>query len=166
MNEENLNQSEIDSNNEERIVTPFDELLKKYEESELKLKESENKYLLLYADFENYKKRISKEKEDLVANTKVKTLTSILDMDNDISIALKNIKDESAKQGVLLIANKLEKFLLSQGIESIQTETYDEDLHEVISILQTGKNEIIDVVSKGYKLNGNPFRHPKIVLGK
>jgi molecular chaperone GrpE len=166
MNEENLNQSEIDSNNEERIVTPFDELLKKYEESESKLKESENKYLLLYADFENYKKRISKEKEDLVANTKVKTLTSILDMDNDISIALKNIKDESAKQGVLLIANKLEKFLLSQGIESIQTETYDEDLHEVISILQTGKNEIIDVVSKGYKLNGNPFRHPKIVLGK
>jgi len=166
MNEENLNQPEIDSNNEERIVTPFDELLEKYEESELKLKESENKYLLLYADFENYKKRISKEKEDLVANTKVKTLTSILDMDNDISIALKNIKDESAKQGVLLIANKLEKFLLSQGIESIQTETYDEDLHEVISILQTGKNEIIDVVSKGYKLNGNPFRHPKIVLGK
>jgi molecular chaperone GrpE len=130
------------------------------------LSESEDKYLRLFADFENYKKRVTKEKEELVANTKVKTLTSILDMDNDISIALKNIKDDSAKQGVLLIANKLEKFLHSQGIESIQTETYDEDLHEVISVMDIGESKIIDVVSKGYTLNGKAFRHPKIVLGK
>lgn len=133
---------------------------------ETKLKESEDKYMLLYADFENYKKRVIKEKEELRNNTKVSMITSILDMDNDITLALKNIKDDSAREGVELISNKVTTFLKTQGIETIQTETYDEDLHEVISIMEIGENKIIDVVSKGYTLNGNPFRYPKIILGK
>jgi len=136
------------------------------EELTSQLAESEKKYLLLYADFENYKKRVQKDKDELKNNTKVSMITSILDMDNDIAIAIKNIKDEVTREGVELIAQKLERFLKSQGIESIQTETYDDELHEVISVVPTGKNEIIDVVSKGYMLNGKPFRHPKIVIGK
>ena len=138
-----------------------------------KLALAEDKYIRLYAEFDNYKRRVSKEKEDIRNNTKVSMITSILDMDNDISIALKNIKDEAARDGVRLIAQKLENFLKNQGIESIQTETYDEDLHEVISVIpigsgdnSTGETKIIEVVSKGYSLNGQPFRHPKIVLGK
>ena len=133
---------------------------------EEKLAQSEDKYVRLYAEFENYKKRVAKDKEDSISNTKTSMLSSIIDMDNDMAIAIKNIKDESAKEGVQLIAQKLEKFLKSQGIESIQTETYDEDLHEVISVVPTGKPEIIDVISKGYTINGKPFRHPKIVIGK
>jgi molecular chaperone GrpE len=133
---------------------------------EEKLKEAENKYLLLYADFENYKRRVQKEKEELKNNTKVSMITSILDMDNDIELAIKNIKDESAKEGVTLIASKIQSFLKTQGIEPIQTETYDEDLHEVISVLEIGETKIVDVVSKGYTLNQKPFRFPKIVLGK
>ena len=93
-------------------------------------------------------------------------ISSILDMDSDISIAIKNIKDDVAREGVELIAQKLEKFLKNQGIESIQTETYDDELHEVISVVHTGKDEVIYFVSKGYMLNGKPFRHPKIVIGK
>lgn len=127
------------------------------------LAEAEKKYLLLYADFENYKKRVQKEKEELISNTKVKMLQSVLDMDNDLYFALKNAPNDS---GVHLIAQKLENFLKSQGIETIQTETYDEDLHEVISVLEVGESKIIDVASKGYTLNGKPFRYPKIVLGK
>jgi len=133
---------------------------------EEKLAQAEDKYVRLYAEFENYKRRVAKEKEELKFNTKVSMITPILDMDNDVSIAIKNIKDESTKEGVQLIAHKLENFLKSQGIESIQTETYDEDLHEVISIVPTGKKEVIDVVSKGYMLNGKPFRHPKIVISQ
>lgn len=132
----------------------------------LKLSESEDKYVRLFAEFDNYKKRVQKEKEDIKNNTKVSMITSILDMDNDIAIAIKNIKDEVTREGVELIAQKLERFLKNQGIESIQTETYDDELHEVISVVPTGKNEVIDVVSKGYMLNGKPFRHPKIVIGK
>lgn len=131
---------------------------------EQKLQESEEKYLRLYADFENYKRRVQKDKEELVLNTKTKMLSSILDMDNDISIALKSM--DKVDEGVLLIAHKLDTFLKSQGIETIQTETYDEDLHEVISVISTGEQKVVDVVSKGYSLNGKPFRYPKIVLGK
>jgi len=131
-----------------------------------KLAEAEDKYVRLYAEFENYKRRVQKDKEEIKFNTKVNMVTPILDMDNDVAIAIKNIKDESAREGVQLIAQKLENFLKSQGIETIQTETYDDELHEVISVIPTGKTEVIDVVSKGYSLNGKPFRHPKIVISQ
>jgi molecular chaperone GrpE len=145
--------------NVEETTSPIDELNKK-------LEEANNKYMLLYADFENYKKRVQKDKDELRNNTKVSMITSILDMDNDISLAIKNIKDQSAKEGVQLIANKIETFLKNQNIEIIQTETYDEDLHEVISILPIGEKKVVDVVSKGYTIDGKPFRYPKIILGE
>ena len=153
---------EENTNPEETIENTIDPI----EDLKLKLSESEDKYVRLFAEFDNYKKRVQKEKEDIKNNTKVSMITSILDMDNDIAIAIKNIKDEVTREGVELIAQKLERFLKNQGIESIQTETYDDELHEVISVVPTGKNEVIDVVSKGYMLNGKPFRHPKIVIGK
>ena len=131
---------------------------------EQKLKESEDKYLRLYADFENYKRRVQKDKEELVLNTKTKMLSSVIDMDNDVTLALKSM--DKVDKGVLLIAQKLETFLKSQGIEPIQTETYDDELHEVISVTESGAKKVIDVVSKGYTLNGKPFRYPKVVLGK
>ena len=93
-------------------------------------------------------------------------ISAILDMDNDCSIALKSIKDEAAKSGVYLISKKLESFLKSQNIETIQTDVYDEDLHEVISILEMGELKVVDVVSKGYSIDGKPFRYPKIVLSR
>lgn len=131
-----------------------------------KLAEAEDKYVRLYAEFENYKRRVQKDKEEIKFNTKVSMVTPILDMDNDVAIAIKNIKDESAREGVQLIAQKLENFLKSQGIETIQTETYDDELHDVISVIPTGKTGVVDVVSKGYMLNGKPFRHPKIVISQ
>jgi molecular chaperone GrpE len=131
-----------------------------------KLAESEDKYVRLYAEFDNYKRRVQKDKEEIRFNTKVNMITPILDMDNDVSIAIKNIKDESTREGVQLIAQKLENFLKGQGIETIQTETYDDELHDVISVMEIGESKVIDVVSKGYMLNGKPFRHPKIVLGR
>lgn len=122
-----------------------------------------DKYLRLFAEFDNYKKRVTKEKDDLRITTKTMMLTAILDLDSDLSIAVKSSKDP---EGLRLIMSKLEKFLSNQGVESIQTETYDSDLHEVISVMEIGEEKIIDVVSKGYTLNGNPFRYPKIILGK
>jgi molecular chaperone GrpE len=130
-----------------------------------KLTESEDKYLRLAADFENYKKRVQKEKEDLVSNTKIKMLQSILDMDNDLNFATKSSTEEVGN-GIKLIMSKLDTFLKNQGIETIQTETYDSELHEVISVIPMDEVKVVDVVSKGYTLNGKPFRYPKIILGK
>lgn len=133
---------------------------------EEKLAQSEDKYIRLYAEFENYKKRVVKEKEEIKNNTKITMLTSILEMDNDLSIAIKNIKDASAKKGVKLIIGKLDNFLKSQGIESIQTKKYDEDLHEVVGVVNNGEEKIVEVISKGYTLYGKPFKYPKIILSK
>jgi molecular chaperone GrpE len=129
-----------------------------------KVQQAEEKYVRLFAEFDNYKKRVQKEKNDLITNTKVKMLTSILDMDNDLSFAIKSSGEIS--EGMTLILSKLETFLKSQGIETIQTETYDDELHEVISIIPCDEEKVFDVVSKGYTLNGKPFRYPKIILGK
>ena len=131
---------------------------------EEKLEQSEDKFLRLAAEFENYKKRVKKEKEDLVLSTKTKVLSSVLDMDSEINLAINSMKVED--EGLLLIAQKLENYLKSQSIESIQTDLYDEELHEVISVINIGEHKIVDVVSKGYTLDGKPFRYPKIVLGK
>lgn len=136
----------------------LNELLEEWSE------ETKNSHLRLAAEFENYKKRVQREKEDLVSNTKVKMLQSILDMDNDLNFAVKSSPELG--EGVKLIISKLETFLKSQGIETIQTNEYDEDLHEVITVLPSDDTKIIDVVSKGYTLNGKPFRYPKIILGK
>jgi molecular chaperone GrpE len=156
------NKNFIDSELKERGEIRKSELGFKIEPIEGSPELIDDRVLSIAAEFENYKKRVQKEKEELVTNTKVKMLTSILDMDNDLSIALKNIEDD----GVKLIANKLTNFLKSQGIEEIQTEEYDQDLHEVISVLEVGESKIIDVIGKGYTLNGKPFRYPKIILGK
>jgi len=127
------------------------------------LEDWKDKYYRLYADFDNYKRRAQKEKEDLVLDTKTKSLSTILDLDNDLYIAKKNMPDS---EGLNLILNKVQTSLKSQGIEEIQTDEYDSDLHEVISIIETGESKIIDIVSKGYKINGKPFRYPKIILSK
>jgi len=120
-------------------------------------------YLRLYADFDNYKKRALKDREDATVQVKINTISSILDLDNDLSLAKKNMPDS---EGLNLIFQKLNNFLKSQGIEEIQTEIYDEDLHEVVSVMQTGETKIIDVISKGYKIGEKPFRYPKIILSK
>lgn len=136
-----------------------------YSESEVEIikKESDDKYLRLLAEFDNYRKRVTKEKEDLKINTKTQMLTAILDIDSDLALAKKKLKDD---EGLNLILAKLDSFLKNQGVESIQTEVYDADLHEVISVLEVGEEKIIDVISKGYSINGKAFRYPKIILGK
>jgi len=131
---------------------------------EEQLASSNDKYLRLAAEFENYKRRVQKDKDELVTNTKIKMTQSILDMDNDLNFAIKSSGEVS--DGVKLIISKIDSFLKSQGIETIQTDVYDEDLHEVISVMPSDVTKVVDVVSKGYTLNGKPFRYPKIILGK
>lgn len=140
----------------------------KTEEKSLKTEEvkDDDKYLRLAAEFENYKKRTIKEKQEIVNETKIRMLTSILDIDNDISIALNSLPKEQT-EGLNLILKKLESFLKTMGIEEIQTDEYDKDIHEVISMVPSDDpGKIISVVSKGYSINGKPFRYPKIVLSK
>lgn len=154
----------MENDKQEEVVQEYVEKTEYTQEEVDQIKsEMNDKYLRLFADFENYKRRVVKEKDDLRINTKTMMLNAILDLDSDLSIAVKSSKDQD---GLKLIMSKLEKFLNNQGVESIQTDTYDADLHEVISVLEIGEEKIIDVVTKGYKINDKPFRFPKIILGK
>jgi molecular chaperone GrpE len=156
----------INENQSSEVVEQSESTVDPIVELNEKLQQSEEKYLRLYAEFDNYRKRVQKDKEEIAVNTKVRMLTSILDMDNDLSFAIKSVKNTEAQDGLKLISSKLETFLKSQGIEEIQTETYDDELHEVISVMPSEEEKIIDVVSKGYTLNDKPFRYPKIILGR
>lgn len=122
-------------------------------------------YVRLYADMENLKKRLAKEKNESVERTKIKMIESILDMDNDISIALKNMSGD-IPEGVNLIVKKLKNFLKSQGIEEILVDKYDPDIHEVISVIETGEEKIVEVVSNGYRMGDKIIRFPKIIISK
>ena len=123
-----------------------------------------DKYIRLYAEMENYKKRHQKDKEILTESLTIKSTEVILDLDNDISIALQSIKDEELLNGLNLIIKKVKDTLRHKGIEEIQVNEYDENIHEVISVVENGENRIGDVISKGYSLNGKIIRYPKIIL--
>lgn len=160
----NLEEIEVGLDLTENLEESTDSTYLKLVETEKLLEDMDGKYKLLYADFENYKKRVLKEKEEIRTSVKVSMLSSLLDIDSDLSLAVRSVKDESAKEGMQIIMGKLDTFLKGHGVESIQTEEYDEDLHEVISVIGEGKS-VIDVISKGYTIAGKPFRYPKVILG-
>jgi len=142
------------------------ELINQEVEKEIQETDWKDSYLRLLADFDNFKKRTIKEKEEIKLKTKLDTLSSVLELDNDLHLAQKVIKDVKSLEAIKVITDKLSSFLKSKGFEEVQTETYDEDLHEVISVLETGKEGIVDVVSKGWKLNGQIVKYPKVILSK
>ena len=119
-------------------------------------------YLRLFADMDNLRKRIFKEKEELTFKTKAMMIEPILNIDSNLAIAAKHSTDN----GIKLILSELESFLTSQGIEVIQTHTYDENIHEVISVVEFEDKGIIDVISKGYKIGDKIIRYPKVIISK
>lgn len=122
----------------------------------------QEKFLSMAAEFDNFRKRVSKEKEELVIKTKTSMIEPILQVDNDIAIAAKH----STEPGIKLIVSKIETFLQSQGIQSVQTQTYDENIHEVINVVSLEQKGIVDVVSKGYSIGDKIIKYPQVVLSK
>jgi molecular chaperone GrpE len=119
-------------------------------------------YLRLSAEFDNFRKRVQKDKEDLIFKTKSSMIEPILDLDNDLALAAKHSKDP----GLGLIISKLDKFLQTQGIQTIQTQTFDENLHEVVAVIDNDGNKIHEVVSKGYMIGDKIIRYPKVILSE
>lgn len=134
-----------------------------------------DKFLRLFAEFENYKKRTSKERIDLFKTAGQEILQSILPVLDDFDRAQKEIQksdDKSIKEGVNLVHNKLKDILKSKGLEEIEvnaSEIFDADKHEAITQIPAPtddlKGKIIDVIEKGYKLGDKIIRYPKVVTG-
>jgi molecular chaperone GrpE len=132
----------INENQSSEVVEQSESTVDPIVELNEKLQQSEEKYLRLYAEFDNYRKRVQKDKEEIAVNTKVRMLTSILDMDNDLSFAIKSVKSTEAQDGLKLISSKLDTFLKSQGIEDDKVDKlthpvgdWDEDINGTVVTL-------------------------------
>ena len=142
----------------------------KIQEMGEKLAEMNDKYVRLYSEFENYRKRTSAEKADLILNGGKDVIKAILPIVDDMERALQNTQDEAAREGLQLIFNKLMTTLQQKGLKPIECkgEKFDENIHDAVMQMpaadETQKNIIMDVVEKGYYLNDKVLRHPKVVV--
>ncbi|MEI6434372.1 MAG: nucleotide exchange factor GrpE [Bacteroidota bacterium] len=138
--------------------------------------ELNDKYLRLYSDFDNYRKRTLKEKIELSKTASVELILKLLPVLDDFERAIKAFKttsdaDEALKDGTILIFNKFFSILNQQGLEQMRTlgENFDTDFHEAITNIPAAtpdqKGKIIDELEKGYLLHGKVIRYAKVVVG-
>jgi len=172
---ESINQTEGRKRKEEKET--HSEEPKQTQEEKLKdeLQAQKDKYMRLVAEFENYKKRTSKERLDLFKSANREVMQALLPVVDDFDRAIKEIEKEDDDQfkGIKLIHNKLNDTLKSQGLTKInvkQGDKFDADIHEAVTQVDAPKPElkgnIVDVVEKGYSLGDKILRFPKVVTGK
>ena len=147
------------------------------EKLEAEVKQEKDKFLRLFAEFENYKRRTAKERIELFSTASEDVMKTLLPVLDDFERALTHIEDdkeaEELRKGVLLIYQKLIKTLEQKGLTPISIEKgdhFDADVHEAITQIPAPsddlKGKIIDVVEKGYKLGDKIIRFPKVVIGQ
>lgn len=132
--------------------------------------ELEDRYKRILAEFENYKKRSSKEREGLYNSILSDVIEVILPVVDNLENAAKvETSDENYKQGVELVLKQLKDVLTSKGVEEIKAlgETFDPELHEAVSSIQDenlGEKEIAQEYRKGYKIGNRVIRHSMVVV--
>lgn len=146
------------------------------EETKIELAEAKDKYLRLFAEFDNFKKRNTKERFELMNTAAQSTLNKIIPVLDDFDRAKKSAEDESTAEqlsdGVQMVYNKLYSTLSNLGLTPMETtgEDFDPEIHEAITEIpapsEEMKGKIIDTVEKGYKLNDKIIRFAKVVVGK
>lgn len=151
---------------------------KEAEIEKLKAEKAElnDRFLRLFSEFDNYKKRVSKEKLDLIATASEKVLVSLLPVIDDFERAIaaneKAADVDSMKEGFNLIYNKLIQMMKRFDVEEIQAkgEEFNTDFHEAVTHFPAQKEEdkgkVIDVTEKGYKLKDKVIRYAKVVVGQ
>lgn len=143
---------------------------------EEKLRETENKYLRLAAEFDNYRKRTLKEKSDLVRFAGEDILTGLLPVMDDFDRALQNLEGTNEigaiRKGVELIHTKLKDYLRRKGVKEIEAmgDEFSTDMHEAVTKFpvddKNKKGRIVDVIEKGYMLHDKVIRYAKVVVGE
>ena len=148
-----------------------DDSTEKLQEMGEKLADAQDKYVRLYSEYENYRKRTNMEKADLIINGSKDMIKAILPVVDDMERALSAMADdEGAKEGVQLIFNKLMNILSQKGLKPIEAkgQKFDENLHEVVTQFPSAdegqKGTVVDVVEKGYYLNDKVLRYAKVVV--
>ena len=146
------------------------------EEAQLKIAELNDKYLRLMAEFDNYRKRVMKEKSELIKTAGTKVITTILPVLDDMERAEQNMEKaedvEALKEGVQLIFDKFLKLLATEGLKVIDTtdKVFDTDFHEAVAMVPGQpdelKGKVIDCIQTGYTLNNKVIRHAKVAVAQ
>ncbi|MGO4770046.1 nucleotide exchange factor GrpE [Flavobacterium sp. W22_SRS_FK3] len=162
---------ENNANGEQLIV----EELSVEEQLAQDLAKEKDKFLRLFAEFENYKKRTSKERIDLFKTANQEVLLAMLPVLDDFdraTVEINKSEDENLKKGVELIHEKLKSTLVSKGLEQVEVragDAFNADFAEAITQIPAPseklKGKIVDVIEKGYKLGDKIIRFPKVVIG-
>ncbi|WP_396143182.1 nucleotide exchange factor GrpE [Flavobacterium sp.] len=168
---ENINEENVSENQE--IPTPE---LSVEEQLQEELSNEKDKFLRLFAEFENYKRRTSKERIDLFKTANQEVLQAMLPVLDDFDRAWAQVSksdDEALVTGVQLIHDKLRTTLVSKGLEEVEVKAgdiFDADFAEAITQIPAPndklKGKIVDVIEKGYKLGDKIIRFPKVVIGQ
>ena len=136
-----------------------------------KINNEKDKYVRLFAEFENYKRRTAKERIDLFKTAGKEVLSSLIPVVEDFKRALN--QEDPDTQGIQLIYNKLLETLKNQGLEELEVEigdSFDSEIHEAISQIPAQnddqKGKVIDIIEGGYKLGDQVIKFPKVVVAQ
>lgn len=143
---------------------------------EEQIKNEKDKFLRLFAEFENYKRRTAKERIELFSTASEEVMISLLPVLDDFdraSVEIEKDKENEILKGILLIKNKLFDSLKSKGLSLVTVnkgEDFNADNHEAVTQIPAPSKDmqgkIIDVIEKGYKLGDKVIRYPKVIIGK
>lgn len=143
---------------------------------QLELEKEKDRNLRLFAEFENFRKRTSKERIELFSTASEGVMNSLLPVLDDFDRALLEIEkseDTGHLEGIVLINNKLRETLKSKGLKIVETQqgdAFNADIHEAITQIPAPnkklKGKVIDVIEKGYSLGDKIIRFPKVVIGQ
>lgn len=166
MADEILNQENVNSDNETDPI----------EKMKAELTEIQDKYIRLYSEFENYKRRTTKERSDLLRSANQETLVSLLPVMDDFERAMKSIAavegNDAMKTGIELVYGKFKTTLVQKGLKEMDTngKEFDVEFHEGITKIPAPtdelKGKVIDTLEKGYFLNEKVIRFAKVVVGE
>lgn len=158
---------------EERDTTSGDESSEDFDDE---VRELKDKYLRLFAEFDNYKKRTVRERLDLMRSASQDIMAALLPVLDDFDRAKKNAEDQGRQEdpvveGLFLVYHKLHGLLRGKGLEEMEStgQPFDPEVHEAITEIPAPtpdlKGRVLDTVEKGYRLNDKIIRYAKVVVG-
>ena len=172
----NEGQPERERGRKNRNARKLDALHQENEKLAQEKAEIHDKYIRLYSEFDNYRRRTQKEKLDIIKNASERIIVGLLPVLDDMERALKfeaaeqEGPSDSEKEGISLIYQKMMNYLKQQGLEEIHAigEPFDVDLHEAVTTMpaptEEEKGRVLDEIQKGYRLNEKVIRFSKVVI--
>ena len=171
---ENVNNNEIHEEESKGKKCKKNKSDKQLDELKEKYDELNDKYLRLFSEFDNYRKRTAKEKIELSKTASESIMVDLLPILDDFERAIQTMENKETDanyEGVVLIYNKFKRTLEHKGLEEINAKDtmFNTDEHEALTNVpvadESQKGKVIDVIQKGYKLNGKVIRYARVVVG-